>query len=265
MPANWPDELDVPFGAEPTPEQYVLRTKHILSVLKDKLKKDGVIWWNLRDAYFTRTIVRTSASERLAALEGRHKESWKETPYKRVSYGHPYLKDKDLTLIPFLVAYEAQKLGFWVRSIITWEKETFVPESQVDRPVMSHEYILLFSKSKTYKWNSSEAKELPSNGDLTNMRQLRSVWKITPANGKNGHPAPFPEKLVERCLLITTDKGDIVLDPFLGSGTTALVAEKLGRQFIGVDLVKEYIDQAYDSLRKRFPRRKPKLVEIRSK
>lgn len=253
LDAIWPDGNKCAFGAEATPEQYVRRTADILSILKTKLRADSVVWWVIRDAYFTRTIIRTNASERLAALENRHKESWKDAVMKRSSYGHSYLKDKDLTMIPFLVALEAQKIGYWVRSIITWEKENLVPESKVDRPVLSHEHIIMLTTSKRYKWNADNAKEISVNGSAKNSRQLRSVWKIKPSTGRNGHPAPFPEELVERCISITTDEGDIVVDPFLGSGTTALVAERMSRKFVGIDVVGDYLDQAAVSFKTAFP------------
>jgi site-specific DNA-methyltransferase (adenine-specific) len=153
------------------------------------------------------------------------------------------LKDKDIALIPFLIAHEAQQLGYWVRSIIVWEKASFVPEPRVDRPVQAHEYILLIAKSKSYKWHGSAARE---NGADSNSegRLLRSVWTMNTSPGKNGHPASFPEQLVERCVRLSTSKGDLVLDPFLGSGTTALSAIQLGRSFIGIDTVKGYLNTA---------------------
>jgi DNA modification methylase len=243
----WPDKLDSPFGAEQTPEQYVTRTCEVLSRLKEPLKDDGVIWWNLGDTYFTRTIIRQSSSERLDAFEGRRKDTWKDARYKRSSGGHDYLKDKDLTLIPFLVAHEAQKLGYWVRSIIIWEKENFVPDPRLDRPSLSHEYVLMLTKSRTYRWNEKTAKENGTDIETTPQRQLRSVWTMSTSSG-NGHPAPFPEELVKRCILLSTRKNDVVLDPFIGSGTTAVAAEGLGRRFIGIDAVKSYLNQAANSL-----------------
>jgi DNA modification methylase len=260
LSAAWPDHLDTPFGTEPKPEQYVERSRVLLEQLQGKLRNDGVIWWNLGDTYFTRTIIRESSSERLAAFEGRRKDSWRDAPLKRTSSGHSYLKDKDLTLLPFLVAVEAQKLGFWVRSVITWEKESVVPEPQTDRPVLSHEYVLMLTKSRFYKWNRNAATEAAAsdkpliNGEPALTRQLRSVWRLKTSAGRNGHPAPFPDSLVERCVRLSTEIGDMVLDPFIGSGTTALVAHRLGRRFIGMDNVASYLDQAAAMLEKSYPR-----------
>jgi DNA modification methylase len=265
LPATWPDKLEVPFGAEPKPEQYVERTKQILALLKDKLKDDGTIWWNLRDTYFTRAILRDSSSERLAAFEGRLNRKWKDAPLKRTSSGHVYLKDKDLTLIPFWVAYEAQKMGFWVRSFITWEKETVAPEKNIDRPALSHEYIIMLTKSRFYKWNSDDAVETVINGNGATERQLRSVWKMKPSYGRNGHPAPFSEKLVQKCIELSSNEHDIVLDPFVGSGTTAVVAYKIKRKFIGIDLVKRYLNGAQKDLQKKFPKLNISITRISHK
>ena len=265
LPAIWPDKLKVPFGAEPKPEQYVERTKLILSLLKDKLKDDGTIWWNLRDSYFTRVILRDSSSERLAAFEGRLNRKWKDAPLKRTSSGHAYLKDKDLTLIPFLVAYEAQKLGYWVRSFITWEKEIIAPEKNIDRPVLSHEYIIMLTKSRFYKWNTDKAIENAVNGNGLFDRQLRSVWTMKPSAGRNGHPAPFSEELVQKCIELSSNEGDIVLDPFIGSGTTAVVAYRTKRRFIGIDLVKKYLRSAQKYLKANFPKLKINITRINRK
>jgi DNA modification methylase len=261
--AKWPDKSTVPFGAESTPEQYVERVREVLSKLIVPLKDKGCIWLNLGDTYFTRAIMRKSSSEKLDAFEGRRKDSWKDAKYKRYSSGHTYLKDKDLTLIPFLVAHEAQKLGYWVRSIVIWEKENFVPEPQLDRPILSNEYILMLTKSRFYKWNKKAAIENGANDDEEIQRQLRSVWTMRTSNGKNGHPAPFPELLVERCAALSTRKNDLILDPFLGSGTTAVVAERLGRKFIGIDAVKSYLDQSDKRITKQNSNVKIRRYEVR--
>ncbi|HZQ06924.1 MAG TPA: site-specific DNA-methyltransferase [Anaerolineae bacterium] len=249
MKCQWPDKVNVPFGAEPTPELYVHRTREVLCRLKNCLRSDGIIWWNLGDTYFTRAILRESSSERLAAFEGRRKDKWVSAPLKRYSSGHQYLKDKDLTLMPFLIAHSAQQIGLWLRSVIIWEKENHLPEPRIDRPVSSHEYILMFTKSKHYKWNYARARERRMS-DESEERQLRTIWKMSTAGGKVGHPAMFPEELVERCIQLSTRKKDVVLDPFVGSGTTALVAARLGRSYIGVDIVREYLQLASERLKR---------------
>lgn len=249
----WPDKLKCPFGAEPKPEQYIERTKLVLSKLLDKLKDDGTIWWNLRDSYFTRAILRDSSSERMAAFEGKLNRTWKDAPLKRTSSGHLYLKDKDMTLIPFFVAYEAQKLGYWVRSFVTWEKEVLAPEKNIDRPSLSHEYVIMLTKSRFYKWNSDKAVEQSVNGKGSKARQLRSVWTIKPSTGRKGHPAPFSETLVQRCIELSSDETDVVLDPFIGGGTTAIVACRSNRNFIGIDLVRNYLNIAKNRIKVEFP------------
>ncbi len=95
-------------------------------------------------------------------------------------------------------------------------------------PCTEHIYWLTKGKPKTYKENLD--KEFHS-----------EVWTINPDKG-NSHPAPFPEKLVENCILLSTEKGDLVLDPFLGSGTTAVVSKRLERDFTGIELDESYMN-----------------------
>ncbi len=111
-----------------------------------------------------------------------------------------------------------------------------------DRPTRSHEYLFLFSKSERYEYNN-DAMRGPGG------RNPRSVWEINTQGCKGAHFATFPMALVEPCVALASSPGDLVLDPFLGSGTTGLVALKLGRRFVGVELNPEYIGIAKERIR----------------
>jgi DNA modification methylase len=204
----------------------------------------------------TRSHVRSGSGERLDALEGRRAgESWRNYPVRRYSAGHPYLKDKDLTLIPFQIALGAQRLGWWVRSVIVWSKENTVPESVKDRPTVSHEYILMLTQTRHYRYNPEAAKEeqvsewaMPD--DLaTGLRNYRSVWSFsTSSSGHGNHVAAFPIELPSRCIRASTIKGDLVFDPFVGSGTTLVAAAALERRYLGLEIAPSYTAEAEERL-----------------
>lgn len=248
---QWSDGMTCALGAEPTPEDYVRHTMEIFRHLKRVLRDDGVIWWNIGDTYQTRTHIREGSVERLHALTGKRQDGWKSYPHKRYSAGHAYLKDKDLTMVPFQVAIGAQHLGFWVRSVIVWSKENTVPESVKDRPTTSHEYIFMLVKSRFYRYHARHGSELASStnwapeGMAGDQRNWRTVWKFPTVGSEKGHhTAAFPEELPFRCITVSSDPGDLVFDPFAGSGTTLRVAQRLGRQYFGCDLSEEYLAEA---------------------
>ena len=131
--------------------------------------------------------------------------------------------------------------GWYLRSEIIWYRPNCQPESVKDRVTRSHEHLFMLTKSERYFYNNSARR-------WKNNRNLRTVWSFPTTPGKYGHIAPFPEALVDPCIALASREGDIVLDPFLGSGTTALVAAKLGRRFLGVELNEEYAEVARERL-----------------
>jgi DNA modification methylase len=175
------------------------------------------------------------------------------------------LKPKDLVGIPWRVALSLQADGWWLRSDIVWSKPSCMPESVTDRPTRSHEYVFLMSKSEQYYYDSiaiaelatsaresiydnglnghgggeshagqgSSTRKFPSNPELKNKR---SVWTINTQPYPEAHYATFPEELPAICIRAGSKPGDTVLDPFFGSGTVGLVAKRLGRRWIGLDL-----------------------------
>jgi DNA modification methylase len=251
QPVQWMDGEWVAYGREATVEAYLRHSLEILRHLKRVLRTDGTIWWVMGDTYQTRTIVRPSTVERWEGYQGKRRTVWAANPDRRHSAGHDYLKDKDLTLVPFLVANGAQHIGLYVRSIIIWSKETDVegedisrrrhmPEPVGDRPTTGHEYILLLSKTSRYLYSGAST----GNNGGTASQPLRTVWSFPVSTNHGGHTAAFPLELARRCVQLTSRPGDLVADPFSGSGNTLIAAKELGRHYIGCDISPTYVDEA---------------------
>lgn len=257
---TWQGGESVPFGREETPAEYAAHSAEVLAELARVIKPRGTIWWNLGDSYWTRTILHDSSAERIKHYGG-ERSVWADTPNKRASAGHAFLKDKDLTLTPFLVALEAQRAGLWLRSVIVWSKQrpsasveanghngderevrAHMPEPVADRPVTGHEYILLFARSTAYDYHPTALGGV--NGDAAGLN-VRTVWTFRPEGGKDArHGARFPEELPRRCIALATSEGDVVLDPFAGHGTTLKVAAEMGRKYLGIEVSPTYAAEA---------------------
>lgn len=250
---TWADGMKVPLGIEQDPDDYVRHSLEVLLHLKHVLRQDGTVWWNIGDTYHTRAVIRESTVERLDAFEGRRSDRWKDYPFKRYSSRHRYLKDKDLALVPFKVAMGAQSIGFWVRSVVTWAKENTMPEPIKDRPTTAHEYVLMFTKSRFYYYDHDASKEgarteaivrYKERSVTIDRRNLRTVWSLPVSVNHGNHTAAFPLELPARCIAISSKRGDLVFDPFVGSGTALIAAYRAARKFFGVDISKEYVELA---------------------
>lgn len=155
----------------------------------------------------------------------------------------------------FRLGYILQDLGFWILNDIVWRKANPMPNFRGRRFTNAHETLIWAAKSKEskYRFNYESMKAL--NEDL----QMRSDWylplctggeRLKDANGQKAHPTQKPESLLYRVLMASTNPGDVVLDPFFGTGTTGAVAKKLGRSYIGIERESSYIEVAEDRLKK---------------
>ena len=181
--------------------------------VKRVLKDDGVVWLNLGDSYIS------SRALGVSGLVGS-------------------LKQKDLVGIPWRVAFALQDDGWYLRQDIIWAKPNPMPEPVKDRCTKSHEHIFLLTKNSKYYFDSEAIKE-PSKEGL--FRNKRDVWKIQTRPYPEAHFATFPTEIPEICIKAGSKLGDVVLDPFAGAGTTGLVAIRLNRDALLIELNPEYI------------------------
>jgi DNA modification methylase len=225
-------------GLEETPEKFVENMVEVFREVKRVLKKDGTVWMNLGDTYGKQvgkgfnTHEEDGTGNRVTEMQEKHGDI-------KVKTGLP---DKSLVGIPWRVALALQADGWVLRSDIIWHKPNPMPESVKDRPTKSHEYIFLLTKSKKYYYDYEAIKEFSKiDGRAKNKR---TVWSIPTQAYPEAHFATFPEEIPEVCIKAGTKLGDVVLDPFAGSGTTCAVASKLGRNSIGIELNEEYFKLA---------------------
>ncbi len=199
------------------------------------LKPGGVLWLNIGDGF-------TSGNRGWRAPD-------KKNPNRAMNVrpdNPPGLKDKDLLGIPWRLALALQESGWYLRSGIVWHKPNAMPESVKDRPTRAHEYLFMLTKSEQYQYDHEAVIERAENGGTRNRR---SVWSINTSNSGSSHIAAFPQALVEPCILASTQPGDFVLDPFFGSGTVGMVAARLGRRYVGIELHPAYVADAVSALR----------------
>ncbi|MDA8648020.1 site-specific DNA-methyltransferase [Rhodobacteraceae bacterium] len=252
LSVEWADGEACPYGHEQTPEGFLRHTTEILFHLMRAVKADGSIWWNIMDSFNTRTQIRGNAAEALRAMQGKDPKGWNDHECRRYSAGHVFLKDGEQCLIPARIAERAARLGYYVKSIITWAKTSSLPEPQNSRVSRNLEYILHLSKQRTPKFDKSVYRTLPvkfggrNNGWETD--KLSDVWTLPTSSGRGGHGAQFPLALPGRCIALSTEEGDCVLDPFVGAGNAGVAALSLRRTFIGFDVSKEYLETAQTRL-----------------
>jgi len=246
-PTVWADGDVCPFGMEQTPEAFIRHSVEILADLYPKLSDSGSIWWNIMDSYNTRTQIRENAAEALRAMQGLDTRSWSDHTYKRYSAGHSYLKDGEQCLIPQRIAERASRIGYYVKSIICWAKSSSLPEPQKSRVSRNIEYVIHLTKTRTPYFDKEQFRTLPP--DLGGRQPMESdklsdFWYLPTSAGRDGHGAQFPIELPCRCIALSTKPGDVVLDPFIGAGTTAHAAVLLNRRYIGFDISETYINLA---------------------
>ena len=260
------DEREI--GGEPTPAEYVAHLVEVFDAAWDVLTDDGTLWLNLGDSYAndTKWGGRTS---------GKHAAGLQGSNYIGRNRRNTGLPSKSLIGIPWRVAFALQDAGWVLRNEIIWHKPSVMPESVTDRLTRDHETMFLFTKQPHYYFDAAAIAEpakrvgdtqtfggnkgrqyIPTVDDpnfrngteqygrtvtVGATRNRRTVWRIAAQPLRDEHFAPFPEALVEPCILAGSRPGDTVLDMFAGSGTTMRVAERFGRNSIGIDLSQTYL------------------------
>lgn len=212
-------------GLETSVYEFIENLGDLFDQVHRVLRSDGTLWLNIGDSY-------TSGNRGWRAPD-------KKNSARAMNVRPPTpegLKSKDLIGVPWRLAFALQDRGWYLRSEVVWRKPNAQPESVRDRPTRDHEQVFLFSKSDRYKYDVGAVKG-------PNGRRLRTVWDIPTQINRDasGHFATYPAELADRCIRITSEIGDVVLDPFLGSGTTALASGALGRRFMGIELHPDYL------------------------
>ena len=224
---------DCQIGQEESPEEYIQKLVEVFREVRKNLTEDGTLWLNIGDSYYN---YRKDGCIPKQTFTNSRQDLPKTTP--RRSNKHEGLKDKDLIGIPWMLAFALRADGWYLRQDIIWNKPNPMPESVRDRCTKSHEYIFLLSKSKNYYFDV-DAIKIPTVDNIS-LKRKKSVWDVKLKPYKEAHFATYPPQLIEPCILAGSDEGDIVLDPFMGSGTTAMVAKSLGRHYMGCELHEDY-------------------------
>src|SRR6202035_4807489 len=265
---RWADGESCPYGFEQTPEGFIRHTIELLVLMKPAITATGSVWWNIMDTYNTRTPIRGNARERLDAMSEvpGSRKGWTEHGACRHSAGHMYLDDTELSSIPPRIAERASRVGYKLKSFITWRKHASTPEPAKTRVSRQAEYLLHLSIQRTPFFDKGTWQKLKPEIGGPNMlyesaEKITDVWSLPTSSGKNGHGAEFPLALAGRCIALTSRKGDLVLDPFVGSGTTALAALELERLCLGYDISEKYIDVAEQRISLAARGRQPTLEE----
>ena len=259
--------IDEQLGLEDTPEDYIKSMVEVFRCVWDVLEDDGTLWVNIGDSYCNSNGFARASPE--YQREGRNNMPANDRKLDKLHATG--LKTKDLIGIPWMLAFALRADGWYLRQDIIWSKPNPMPESVQDRCTKAHEYIFLLSKSHKYHFDHVAIKEpattvenRPSGivrdrvydydskqkemgrvrgGEETpepTTRNRHSVWNVATKPYSGAHFAVFPTELIEPCILAGAPVGGIVLDPFMGSGTTAQVAQDLGRQYLGCELNPDY-------------------------
>lgn len=253
---------DGQIGLEETPEEYIKAMVEVFRCVRDVLSDDGTLWLNIGDSYYN---YRPGKGQALVQQTVANNDQ--DLPQVCARRGNKLegFKEKDLIGIPWMLAFALRADGWYLRQDIIWHKPNPMPESVQDRCTKAHEYIFLMSKSQKYYYDHESIKDPVkqdwgtrdrSDGKYHNegsglqphsgleksyeMANKRSVWTVNTKPYAGAHFAVFPQELIEPCIMAGAAPGQVVLDPFMGSGTTAQVAQHLGRQYLGCELNEEY-------------------------
>ena len=268
-------------GLEDTPEEYISAMVEVFRCVRDVLADDGTLWLNIGDSYVNHPSSAVNRNGITGSLNNGKSEfdcrvGTRGSQRRKVIPDG--MKPKDLMGIPWMLAFALRADGWYLRQDIIWHKPNPMPESVRDRCTKAHEYIFLLSKSERYFFDSEAMKEeatkgpqrMQANPETARLRSVgpmargeegfnhqyadpdrvwaadgkrnrRSVWTVATQPYDGAHFATYPPALIEPCILAGSRPGDTVLDPFMGSGTTAQVAQNLGRKAIGCELNPQYV------------------------
>jgi len=265
---------DNQIGLEQSPSEYVAKLVEVFAGVHRVLADDGTLWLNLGDSY-------VGTGSKGEYKDPKHAEG-RNGQVVAVNNKVEGLRSKNLVGIPWRVAFALQEFGWYLRQDIIWAKPNPMPESVTDRCTKSHEYLFLLSKSPKYFYDNEAIKEpsafgyqseqfIPiSDKDLNGVNQERNaaqgaspknrnsewimtrnkrdVWTIPTKPYAGAHFAVMPTALVDPCILAGSERGDLVLDPFAGSGTVGVVALRHERNFVGIEVNPEYAQLAHDRI-----------------
>ena len=269
--------IDEQIGLEQTPDEYIANLVAVFRECKRILRDDGTLWVNIGDSFAGSGCgTNDYRTEKSRSINKSDVMFSKRPPQQKEL---PGCKPKDLIGIPWMVAFALRADGWYLRQDIIWHKPNPMPESVKDRCTKAHEYIFLLTKSARYYFDNEAIKEPAVEGtDMgvlrskcytdgefvtwhnpnikkrqdagidsrtagNGFRNKRDVWTVTTKPYKGAHYATFPPDLIKPMILAGCPKGGIVLDPFVGSGTTVATAIKLGRKGIGIDLNIKYLTE----------------------
>lgn len=234
--------VDRQIGLEPDFRQYVEKLCEVFDEVKRVLKSSGTCWVNLGDTYGTGSGAGVRIGKQATNRGTQYNRKWQEKGKAGVKG-----MEKCLLQIPARFAIAMCDRGWILRNEIIWHKPNAMPQSVKDRFTVDFEKIFFFVKSRSYLFETQYdpytklLNHLDGNRPVAVGRNKRCIWSINTRPQKDAHFATFPPALVETPIKAGCTEGGIVLDPFIGSGTTAEVAHLLGRNFIGIELNPDYV------------------------
>ena len=222
-------------GLEQQASEYVKSLVRVFRSVYYLLEPDGVLFVNIGDTY-------AGYKDGKFPAQSHAKGDRRGLPASGAPHRNKILlqldgfRDKELMGIPWRFALAMSESGWILRNEIVWAKQNYTPEKVRDRFVKSHEKIFMFVKQPHYKFDG-DAVRVPSS---TGTKLRSDVWSMPTTAYKGAHDATYPLELAETCVLAASQKGDVVFDPFMGSGTSAAAARKHDRRYLGCELNTDY-------------------------